>query len=83
MAPWNAHCRVLGGIDATREQYVERSKERARAHQCRPDTRGGRLDDDGHAEMPELRSVSRNPRDRHLCRRGWRCRCGARLHRRF
>jgi hypothetical protein len=28
MATWNAHCRVL---DVTREQYVERSKERARS----------------------------------------------------
>jgi hypothetical protein len=25
---WNAHCRVLDGIDVTREQYVERCKER-------------------------------------------------------
>ena len=31
MAPWNARCRVLEGIDTTREQYVARSKERARA----------------------------------------------------
>src|SRR5262249_3962767 len=42
------------------------------------DKRGGRLDDDGHAEIPDLRSVSRNPRDRYLCSRGWRCRCGTR-----
>ena len=31
MATWNAHCRVLDGINVTREQYVERSKERARS----------------------------------------------------
>jgi len=31
MAACNAHCRVLDGIDATREQYVERSKEHARS----------------------------------------------------
>jgi hypothetical protein len=31
MATWNAHCRVLDGIDVTREQYVERSKEHALA----------------------------------------------------
>ena len=30
MATWNAHCRVLDGMDVTREQHVERSKERAR-----------------------------------------------------
>jgi hypothetical protein len=29
MATWNAHCRLLDGIDVTREQHVERSKERA------------------------------------------------------
>jgi len=31
MATWNAHCRILDGIDVTREQHVERSKERAHA----------------------------------------------------
>jgi hypothetical protein len=30
MATWNAHCRVFDGMDVTREQHVERSKERAR-----------------------------------------------------
>jgi hypothetical protein len=31
MATWNVQCRALGGIDVTREQHVERSKELARA----------------------------------------------------
>ena len=31
MATWNAHGRVFDGIDVTRKQYVERSKERALA----------------------------------------------------
>jgi hypothetical protein len=30
MATWNAHCRVFDGMDVTREQHVERSKESAR-----------------------------------------------------
>ena len=31
MATWEAQCRVFDGIDVTREQYVERSKEHALA----------------------------------------------------
>jgi len=31
MATWNPHGRVFDGIDITRKQYVERSKERALA----------------------------------------------------
>jgi hypothetical protein len=56
------------------------SKERACASQRRPHARGGRLDDGRHAETPGLPSASRNQRDRHLCRRRWQCRRGARLH---
>ena len=85
MASENAHLLVsLTLSTVTREQYVEQSKERALAllrvgliHEAVS------LNDDGHAETPELRSASRNPRDRHLCRRGWRYRRGARLHRGF
>jgi hypothetical protein len=88
MATENAYLLVsLPFSTVTREQYVERSKERARSLLM-----VGRIHQAVASMMMDMRKYPNYPncevpheiqRDRHLCRRGWRCRLGARLHRGF
>ena len=81
MATWNAHLLLpLTLSTVTREQYVERSKERARSLII-----VGRIREAVASMMMDMRKYPNCevPHDRHLCRRGWRCRRGARLRRGF